>query len=40
MEFTRINPMTGDVIDHKRLPAGEKFELSGDEVFVLKGRYV
>lgn len=40
VEFDVINPMTGAVVDHKRVNAGEKFELSGDEIFVLKGRFV
>lgn len=40
MEFDVINPMTGEVLETKRLGAGTKFELKGDELFVLKGRYV
>lgn len=40
MEFDVINPMTGEVLETKRLGAGTKFELRGDDVFVLKGRYV
>lgn len=40
VEFDVINPMTGQVVDTKRVRAGEKFDLSGDDAFVLKGRYV
>jgi hypothetical protein len=40
VQFDVIDPMTGRVVDQKRLNAGEKFELGGDEIFVLKGRFV
>ncbi|MEW6431369.1 MAG: hypothetical protein AB1730_07645 [Myxococcota bacterium] len=40
VEFDVINPVTGQVVDTKRVRAGETFDLSGDDVFVLKGRYV
>lgn len=40
VELDVIDPMTGEVLEHKFVAAGQKFELSGDEVFVLKGRYV
>lgn len=39
-EVDVINPMTGEVVEHKQLNAGEKFTLSGDDMFVLKGRYL
>ena len=40
VEFDVIDPMSGNVLATKRVNAGEKFDLSGDELFVLKGRYV
>lgn len=39
VEFDVIDPMSGQVVATRRLSAGEKFDLSGDELFVLKGRY-
>lgn len=40
VEFDVINPMTGQVVDTKRVRAGEQFDLAGDDAFVLKGRFV
>lgn len=37
-QFEMIDPMTGDTLNRKRLAGGEKFELKGREVFVLRGR--
>jgi hypothetical protein len=37
-EFEVVDPMTGDVLAHKSLAAGERFELAGRELFVLRGR--
>jgi hypothetical protein len=37
-EFEVIDPMTGGVLDRKKLAAGQRFELTGREVLVLRGR--
>ena len=37
-EFEVIDPMTGQVLDRKTLAAGQRFELTGREVFVLRGK--
>jgi hypothetical protein len=31
--------MTGEVLDRKKLAAGQRFELTGRELFVLRGRF-
>jgi hypothetical protein len=36
--FEVIDPMTGEVLEPKALKAGERFELKGKDVFVLRGR--
>jgi hypothetical protein len=38
-EFEVIDPMTGETLDHKTLKAGERFELKGRELYVLRGRF-
>jgi hypothetical protein len=38
-DFDIIDPMTGQVVRSLSLSAGQRFELTGGEVFVLKGRY-
>jgi hypothetical protein len=37
--FDVIDPMSGKVLEQKALKAGERFELMGLEVFVLRGRF-
>jgi len=37
-EFEVIDPMSGEVLDRKKLAAGQRFELTGREVLVLRGR--
>lgn len=39
MEFDVIEPLTGNVLQHLVLNAGERFELSGATAFILKGRF-
>ena len=39
-EFDVIDVMTGNVIGHRRLNAGERFTLEGAEAFVLRGRFL
>jgi hypothetical protein len=38
--FDVIDPMTGSVVQHLDLAAGQQFELSGAEALVLKGTFV
>jgi hypothetical protein len=38
-EFDVIDPMTGNVVRHEVLNAGQRFELSGGEAFVLSGNF-
>ncbi len=38
VEFDVINPVTGQVLRHESLPAGQQFELTGGVQFILKGR--
>ena len=37
VEFDLIDPMSGQVIEHRVVDAGQQFELSGAETFVIKG---
>ncbi|MBL8923025.1 MAG: hypothetical protein JNJ54_29520 [Myxococcaceae bacterium] len=39
VEFDVIDLMTGQVLRHETLAAGQQFDLQGAEAFVLKGRY-
>jgi hypothetical protein len=39
LEFDVIEPMTGAVRTHLALNAGDRFELTGGEAFVLRGQY-
>ena len=39
-EFDVIDVMTGNVIEQKRLNAGQQFTLEGAEAFVLRGRFL
>ena len=36
--FEVIDPMTGEVLHRKKLAAGQRFELTGREMFVLRGK--
>jgi len=40
MEFDIINPMTGTVLEHRVMSAGERFDLAGAEALVLKGSFL
>ncbi|MBM4784228.1 MAG: DUF4214 domain-containing protein [Archangiaceae bacterium] len=40
VEFDVIHPLTGAVVSHQQVRAGEQFTLSGSEAYVLKGRFV
>lgn len=40
VEFDVIHPLTGEVVSHRQVRAGEQFTLSGLEAYVLKGRFV
>lgn len=37
VDFDVVDPMTGAVLEHKTLAAGDRFELAGRPAFVLKG---
>jgi hypothetical protein len=39
-QFEVIDPLTGEVLDRKTLGAGQRFELKGREVFVLRGQFI
>lgn len=39
VEFDVIDPLTGMVVRHASLGAGERFELTGGAAFALRGRY-
>lgn len=39
VELDVIEPLTGNVLQHLVLNAGERFELSGGTAFILKGRF-
>jgi len=37
--FDVIDPMSGSVVQHLELAAGEQFQLTGAEALVLKGTF-
>jgi hypothetical protein len=39
-EFQVIDPMTGGVLERKRQEIGQRFELTGRQLFVLRGRFL
>lgn len=39
VEFDVVHPMTGEVLSRQTRAAGERFELTGGEAFVLRGRF-